>query len=47
MCRRLRKLGITGHAARNAAALGLAKTLPATILANLLGVHEATAEDWT
>ncbi|MFZ2112687.1 MAG: hypothetical protein WAU77_03010 [Solirubrobacteraceae bacterium] len=47
MCRRLRRLGITGRAARNAAALQLAKTLPAAILADLLGVHEATAEDWT
>ncbi len=43
MCRRLRRLGITGRAARNAAALQLAKTLPAAIL----GIHEATAEDWT
>lgn len=47
MRRRLRRLGITGRAARNAAALQLAKTLPAAILADLLGVHEATAEDWT
>jgi integrase len=46
MRRRLRRLGITGRAARNAAALQLAKTLPA-VLADLLGVHEATAEDWT
>jgi hypothetical protein len=47
MRRRLRRLGITGRAARNAAALQLAKTLPAAVLADLLGVHEATAEDWT
>jgi dsDNA-binding SOS-regulon protein len=47
MRRRLRKLGITGRAARNAAALQLAKTMPAAILADLLGVHESTAEDWT
>jgi hypothetical protein len=46
MRRRLRRLGITGRAARNAAALQLAKTLPAAILADLLGIHEATAEDW-
>lgn len=38
---------IPGRAAHNAAALQLAKTLPAAILADLLGVHEATAEDWT
>ncbi|MGC2372593.1 MAG: hypothetical protein WA484_01845 [Solirubrobacteraceae bacterium] len=47
MRRRLRRLGITGRAARNAAALQLAKTLTAAILADLLGFDETTAEDWT
>jgi hypothetical protein len=47
MRRRLRRLGITGRAARNAAAQQLAKTLPAAVLADMLGVHETTAEDWT
>jgi hypothetical protein len=47
MRRRLRRLGITGRAARNAAALQLAKTLPAAILADLLGFDASTAEDWT
>jgi len=47
MGRRLKRLGITSRASRNAAALQLAKTLPAAIIADLLGVHEATAEDWT
>lgn len=47
MRRRLRRLGIAGRAARNAAALQLAKTLPAAILADLLGFDETTAEDWT
>lgn len=47
MRRRLKRLGISGRAARSAAALQLAKTMPAAIIADLLGVHEATAEDWT
>lgn len=47
MGRRLRRLGITSRASRNAAALQLAKTLPAAILADLLGFDETTAEDWT
>lgn len=47
MRRRLKRLGISGRAARSAAALQLAKTMPAAIVADLLGVHEATAEDWT
>lgn len=45
--RRLRKLGITVRAARSSAALELAQTLPAAILADLLGVDRSTAEDWT
>jgi hypothetical protein len=47
MRRRLRKLGITVRAARSSAALELAQTLPAAILADLLGVDRSTAEDWT
>lgn len=47
MRRRLSKLGITGRAARNSAVLQLAQTLPAAILADLLGFAESTAEDWT
>jgi len=47
MRRRLRKLGITSHAARSGAVLQLAQTLPAGILADLLGFAEGTAEQWT
>ncbi|MGO9320247.1 MAG: hypothetical protein ACLQBY_05535 [Solirubrobacteraceae bacterium] len=47
MRRRLKKLGITSRAARTAAVLQLAQTLPAAILADLLGFAEKTAEDWT
>jgi CheY-like chemotaxis protein len=47
MRRRLRKLGTTVRAARSSAALQLAQTLPAAILADLLGVDRSTAEDWT
>ena len=46
MRRRLRKLGITSRAARSAAVLQLAQTLPAAILADLLGFAEGTAERW-
>ena len=45
--RRLRKLGIPARAGRGAAAIELAKTLPAAILADLLGFDSGTAEDWT
>ncbi len=44
---RLRKLGITSRAARTAAVLQLAQTLPAAILADLLGFAEGTAEHWS
>lgn len=44
--RRLRRLGIHARAARGAAAIELAKTLPAAILADLLGFDAGTAEDW-
>ena len=44
---RLRKLGITSRAARSAAVLQLAQTLPAAILADLLGFAEGTAEHWS
>jgi len=47
MRRRLSKLGITSRAGRGSAVLGLAQTLPAAILADLLGFAESTAEDWT
>lgn len=47
MRRRLSKLGITSRAARTAAVLQLAQTLPAAILADLLGFAENTAENWT
>lgn len=35
------------RAGRGAAAIELAKTLPAAILADLLGFDSGTAEDWT
>jgi hypothetical protein len=47
MRRRLRRLGITVRATRSSAALQLAQTLPAAILADLLGFDQGTAEDWT
>ncbi len=47
MRRRLAKLGITSRAGRGSAVLQLAQTLPAAILADLLGFAESTAEDWT
>ena len=47
MRRRLSKLGITSRAGRGSAVLQLAQTLPAAILADLLGFAESTAEDWT
>ncbi len=46
LCRRLRRLGISVRAARGAAAIELARTLPAAILADLLGFDAGTAEDW-
>jgi hypothetical protein len=44
--RRLRRLGISARAARGAAAQELAKTVPAAILADLLGFDTVTAERW-
>jgi hypothetical protein len=45
--RRLRVLGITARPARVAALLDLAQTLPAAILADLLGISEHRAAGWT
>jgi hypothetical protein len=44
---RLHKLNVKSLPARNSAVLGLGQTLPAAILADLLGVAENTAERWT
>jgi hypothetical protein len=44
---RLRTLGIMSLPARNSAATQLAQTLPAAILADLLGMATNTAERWT
>ena len=43
---RLAALGITGRAGRGSALLRLARELPASLLADLLGISESTAEDW-
>lgn len=47
MRRRLRQHGITARPGRAAALLHLAQTLPPAILADLLGVSEGRAADWT
>lgn len=47
MRRRLRELGITARPGRAAALLHLAQTLPPAILADLLGISESRAADWT
>lgn len=43
---RLGRLGIDAQAAHRAAMLQLATTVPAAILADLLGIHTTTAADW-
>ena len=43
---RLRSLGIYAQTARRATLLSLASQLPATVLADLLGIHETTAAKW-
>lgn len=45
--RRLRGFGITARPARAAALMDLAQTLPAAILADLLGISEHRAGGWT
>lgn len=45
--RRLRTLGITARPGRAAALLHLAQTLPPALLADLLGISENRAADWT
>jgi hypothetical protein len=45
--RRLRQLGMTARPGRAAALLQLAQTLPLAILADLLGISESRAADWT
>jgi site-specific recombinase XerC len=45
--RRLRALGISARAGRAAALLHLAQMLPPAILADLLGISENRAADWT
>jgi hypothetical protein len=47
MRRRLRRHGITARPGRAAALLHLAQTLPPAILADLLGISESRAADWT
>ncbi|WP_336853849.1 hypothetical protein [Sinomonas albida] len=46
MQRRVSKYGITARAARNTALLELARDVPAAVIADLLGIHPATAERW-
>ena len=43
---RLAQLGIDSQTARRAAMLELASTVPAAVLADLLGIHTTTAADW-
>jgi hypothetical protein len=45
--RRLQRLGITARSARAAALMHLAQSLPAAILADLLGISEHRASGWT
>jgi hypothetical protein len=47
MRRRLRRHGITARPGRAAALLHLARTLPPAILADLLGISESRAADWS
>jgi hypothetical protein len=44
---RLAQLGIDSQTARRAPMLKLASTVPAAVLADLLGIHTTTAADWT
>lgn len=43
---RLLRYGLTPHAGRNTAMMALAADLPASVLADLLGIHEVTATRW-
>ena len=43
---RLAQLGIDSQTGRRAAMLELASTVPAAVLADLLGIHTTTAADW-
>jgi integrase len=43
---RLARLGIDSQIGRRAAMLQLATTVPAAVLADLLGIHTTTAADW-
>jgi hypothetical protein len=43
---RLLRHGLTPHAGRNTVMLTLAADLPASVLADLLGIHEVTATRW-
>jgi hypothetical protein len=43
---RLLRYGLTPHAGRNTATVTLAADLPASVLADLLGIHETTATRW-
>jgi hypothetical protein len=43
---RLAQLGIDCQTGRRAAMLELARTVPAAVLADLLGIHTTTAADW-
>lgn len=43
---RMKKLGIQARGARNTAVLNLARDVPASVLADLLGITAATAERW-
>jgi len=43
---RMKKLGIEARGARNTAVLNLARDVPASVLADLLGITAATAERW-
>ena len=43
---RLLRYGLTPHAGRNTAMMTLAADLPASVLADLLGIHEVTATRW-
>jgi hypothetical protein len=45
--RRLRRLGIPALSARTGALLGLATTVPPAILADLLGLSEGSAANWS
>jgi hypothetical protein len=47
MRRRLRRVGIIARPGRAAALMHLAQTLPPAILADLLGISESRAADWT